>query len=618
MDLSKYRLLKTSKNGKIKYFKYSDIARIEEKEYLIYHYPYDYLNEFDKKKAIVVLFSGKTGDGKTTAINAFFNIIKGVKLDDDFRFILIDESSNNRGQDQSQTDGIHFYYLKDKAKRPLILIDSQGFADIRGIKYDDLLDKSFEYAFSNKLDHINAVCFIVKSTDQRLNPLSRYVIGKVTGLFAEDIDNNFFFLTTFANSQTMEDGPQILDAYKNDNFFSQMISKMKQKYFYSFDSLEVFNKNKVVEDSLSLFSYNQLIEFYHKALLKSFPINTKKTAEVLVNKNKIRVKANQLKNTFQDLSKEQKNLKSKKETIQKKINEIEILNQKIENTNLTIQNTSPEERKRILNDLLSMIDLKIEELNNQTTEQTDIILEPSSKKDIYYTYCNKCLKNCHDPCDCWLSRTFDRCKVFTVPWSLGLFGENVCEKCGCVKSKHVVASQNHYVSETKTVKLDNSEKINNYKNKKNLAIQGSVDSEQQTNNLYNTAKDNLATFENRKKVLEKEKENFEKNKIEIEKKMEQIKKKILLTVLELQKTSSILERNAFNKAYIKNENDYIDELSQHLSEIGDSQTEQINKLNEIKNLNKQFMKYSKINIRDLEVMSMDDLVKQVDDFFNNN
>ena len=74
MDLSKYRLLKTSKNGKIKYFKYSDIARIEEKEYLIYHYPYDYLNEFDKKKAIVVLFSGKTGDGKTTAINVFFNI----------------------------------------------------------------------------------------------------------------------------------------------------------------------------------------------------------------------------------------------------------------------------------------------------------------------------------------------------------------------------------------------------------------------------------------------------------------------------------------------------------------------------------------------------------------
>ena len=192
MDLSKYRLIKTRKNG-IRYFKYSDIARIEEKEFLIFHYPYDYLNEFEKKEAIVVLFSGKTGDGKSTAINVFFNIIKGVKLDDNFRFILIDESSNNRGQDQSQTDGIHFYYLKDYAKRPLILIDSQGFADIRGIKYDYLLDKSFEYAFSSKLDHINAVCFIVKSTDQRLNPLSRYVIGKVTGLFAEDIENNFFF-----------------------------------------------------------------------------------------------------------------------------------------------------------------------------------------------------------------------------------------------------------------------------------------------------------------------------------------------------------------------------------------------------------------------------------------
>jgi DNA repair exonuclease SbcCD ATPase subunit len=208
--------------------------------------------------------------------------------------------------------------------------------------------------------------------------------------------------------------------------------------------------------------------------------------------------------------------------------------------------------------------------------------------------------------------------VFTVPWSLGLFGENICEKCKCVKSQHVVADKCHYVSETKKVPLDNSAKIDEYNNKKDMAIQKSVDQTQQTNNLYYTSKDNLAALENRKKELEQEKDNNEKNKIEIEKKMEEIKKKILLIVLDIQKTSNVLERNSFNKANIKNENDYIDELSNHLSEIGDSQAEQRQKLNEIKILNKQFMKYAKINIRDLENMSMDELVRQVDEFFENN
>lgn len=39
---------------------------------LIYQY---YIDEFE-------LFIGKIGDGKTIAINTFFNIIKGIKLED--------------------------------------------------------------------------------------------------------------------------------------------------------------------------------------------------------------------------------------------------------------------------------------------------------------------------------------------------------------------------------------------------------------------------------------------------------------------------------------------------------------------------------------------------------
>lgn len=101
----------------------------------------------DDHNAYVVLFCGKTGDGKTTAINAFFNIIKGIEIDDPYRFILITEPEKKTGQAESQTDGVHIYYVKDYENKPVIIIDSQGYGDTRGKEYDDSLINSFKHIF---------------------------------------------------------------------------------------------------------------------------------------------------------------------------------------------------------------------------------------------------------------------------------------------------------------------------------------------------------------------------------------------------------------------------------------------------------------------------------------
>ena len=72
------------------YYRYS---KIEKKEIhkLVYQYNFDEYDISDENYAYVVLFVGKTGDGKTTAINSIFNIIKGIQLEDEYRFILIEE-----------------------------------------------------------------------------------------------------------------------------------------------------------------------------------------------------------------------------------------------------------------------------------------------------------------------------------------------------------------------------------------------------------------------------------------------------------------------------------------------------------------------------------------------
>lgn len=63
-----------------------------------------------------------------------FNIIRDVKLKDDYRYILIEEAE--KFQKDSQNEGCHLYYLKDKNNNPLIRIDSQGYGDNRGFECD--------------------------------------------------------------------------------------------------------------------------------------------------------------------------------------------------------------------------------------------------------------------------------------------------------------------------------------------------------------------------------------------------------------------------------------------------------------------------------------------------
>ena len=88
IDFSKYEIIKKTSN--MTYYRYS---KIEKKEIhkLVYQYNFDEYDISDENYSYVVLFVGKTGDGKTTAINSFCNIIKGIQLEDEYRFILIEE-----------------------------------------------------------------------------------------------------------------------------------------------------------------------------------------------------------------------------------------------------------------------------------------------------------------------------------------------------------------------------------------------------------------------------------------------------------------------------------------------------------------------------------------------
>ena len=73
----------------------------------------------------------------------------GIKNENNYRFILINEPEKEKGLTESQTDGVHLYYLKDYNNKPIIIIDSQGYDDTRGKTYDEMINESFKLVFSN-------------------------------------------------------------------------------------------------------------------------------------------------------------------------------------------------------------------------------------------------------------------------------------------------------------------------------------------------------------------------------------------------------------------------------------------------------------------------------------
>jgi hypothetical protein len=204
---------------------------------------------------------GKTGDGKSTAINSFFNIIKGIKIEDKYRFILIEEKEKEKGEAISQTDGIHLYYLIDYNNYLIIIIYSQGYGDTRGISYVEKINEVFKYVFSSVINHINAIGFIAKATNNRIDILTQYTFICTTSLFAGDVSENFIILINHPNRDCIKKGPIIVETIKRDIFFLKFDEKIDKRWRYFFDSKCIFDGDI---DKLTNFSISELNIFMKK------------------------------------------------------------------------------------------------------------------------------------------------------------------------------------------------------------------------------------------------------------------------------------------------------------------------------------------------------------------
>ena len=579
----------------LKIYKYSNVEKISNND-LIYQYYYDKFDESDHKNANIILFIGKTGDGKTTAINALFNIIKGIKKEDKYRFVLIKEPKKEKGQAESQTDGLHLYYIKDNNNKPIIIIDSQGFGDTRGKEYDELIFKAFEYAFTNIIDHINTIFFIAKSSDSRLDILTKYIFSCATSLFSEDISTNFIFLCTHADKTAFREGPLFIEIINADDNFKKIIDQMDKKYWYILDSLSIFDDD--IDDKICKYSFAQLYELFEEKIKNSKRKNILKSYEIIS-------KRNDIKNIVKNIILQYKKIipeKQKISEIEKKIiecqNSINDIEYRIEN-------------KKYEMDIIYVPDI-YDEVSEIEREENDRIYnlenqyrEEKVRETEYYggnnTYCTYCKNNCHTPCDC-IGGLFNRCEVFS-------FFDQMCDRCGHHKDRHNVRSSYRYVDTYKRVKINNYLKIREERKYYQKRKDNAYNEYYRKRNKKEQCERELNSLNSQKNQLNNEKNNYINDKQRVNENIEKIYKDITITVLNLINISKRIQNMAMNKCHIEIENEYIESLIERVEQIDIKDKSQIMKL-------KEFKRYNEI-YQGLKDISSDDLILNGSEYYLN-
>jgi GTP-binding protein EngB required for normal cell division len=189
--------------------------------------------EIEDKDLKIILVVGATGAGKSTMINSLMNYLYQVRFDDTWRLKLIQEppTDERKGKCDSQTDQVFGYLIKEPPAmggKSLLIIDTPGFGDTRGPKRDDETVEELRNYFKTKVLYLNAICFVVKSTDTRLGPLQKRLFDQVLGLFGKDINDIITMLFTFSDAEE----PPALEVLKGNGITFGKSIKLNNSAFF--------------------------------------------------------------------------------------------------------------------------------------------------------------------------------------------------------------------------------------------------------------------------------------------------------------------------------------------------------------------------------------------------
>ena len=213
-------------------------------------------------------------------------------------------------------------------------------------------------------------------------------------------------------------------------------------------------------------------------------------------------------------------------------------------------------------------------------------------------HCDNCERNCHDYCDCW-GNSLGRCKRF----NLGIFEDKKCDECGCLKEKHRIDNY-HWVRKSVNTKKDNTQKIQEEKDKGEIKKQKYLEEIDRKKNAKTNLEKQINDLNDHKKVLEEEQNKNIKEQNEIKEKIKNTSNQITYIIIRLQNISQKIEDFAMNNNHLKTQDKYIDSLKDKMDQIGMNDEQQKNNLKKMKENIKIFREVNEL--KEDEVMSLND------------
>ena len=625
-----------------------------------YQYPKIEFTSEEDDKSKVILLVGKTGDGKSTFINALVNIYMGVKIEDKFRYLLINEDTSN--QTKSVTKDITICNIRAKKGfnyPPLKVVDTPGFGDTEGIEEDQKHINLFQNVFENQLLSVNCICFIVKGADTRVDFHQNYVFNCIMNLFAENVKDNFIVGVTNFIPYKKNDLPNIIASClsRENSFYYQNILKkdnlnreeiLKTDWFFACDNKIIFDDDIDKDDYDEKKNYekteNKIKIFIEKIKkLDSKPI--KESSNVIRKRLEMQNEINALTEKLENLNEDKKRCEynkkeltnylldiKKQESIvfeleKEKSNHIEFINN-IKEVNETLKkeikrnSNDKEEKLKKYRQMNNKIKILKNEFNKKIKRKKKVI------KKIYKNYsnivCLECQTNCHVECQCSLTGLF---KYFCS--QIDFFGNcKICkhgiskhEKCQYVfkefyeeieENKTLIKSMNEElrkVNRTITQLKEEEEcltqrnaKLELDQSKTDIQLIELLNKKEEESNYINYLEDFIKKLNIEKNIvinkIEKYKEKIKKKEVEII----QILNKIKINL-------DYLRKKSLNKEFNRTMESYIDEKIKIAENMGDN--DEKNYLVNLKKIYMQLIEIENIDISELTINKYEEVKNKI-------